>query len=168
MTSIQSDWNQEIVDHFGSDIVKTKEVYVKRMSQDYFWYSPVLKKQLENRYGDCVITPRTEQELTEVITFAVQRRIPIVPRGGATGNYGQIIPLRGGIVLDTTKLNKIIKIESGAGTFQAGVKLGVIERTLRETNQELRFFPSTYMKSTIAGFIAGGTGGIGSIEYGTL
>jgi FAD/FMN-containing dehydrogenase len=91
-----------------------------------------------------------------------------VTRGGGTGNYGQIIPLLGGIVLDTGKLKKMINIEKGAGTFQAGVKLGTIERTLREHNQELRVFPSTFMKSTIAGFIAGGTGGIGSIENGTL
>ncbi|WP_332695309.1 FAD-binding oxidoreductase [Halalkalibacter lacteus] len=161
-------WLNELAEVFDADMINMKDSDVKRMSQDYYWYSPILKKQLENRYGDCVIAPRNENELIAVLSFAAKKKISLISRGGGTGNYGQIIPLDGGIVLDTSKLNQTIEIKEGKGTFQAGIKLGMIERTLRESNQELRFFPSTFMKSTLAGFIAGGTGGIGSIEYGTL
>ncbi|MED1563375.1 hypothetical protein AJ85_10830 [Alkalihalobacillus alcalophilus ATCC 27647 = CGMCC 1.3604] len=49
-----------------------------------------------------------------------------------------------------------------------GIKLGNLENELASYGYSLRFFPSTYIKSTRGGFIAGGTGGIGSIEYGTL
>ncbi|MFC0559374.1 FAD-binding oxidoreductase [Halalkalibacter alkalisediminis] len=161
-------WLEELDGLFDSEMIKRKETYVKKMSQDYYWYSPVLRAKLAHYSGDCVLAPKSEEELINIITFAAKRKIPIVTRGGGTGNYGQIIPLRGGIVLDTRELNKIVEIESGQGTFEAGVKLGTIEKVLKETDQELRFFPSTFMKSTIAGFIAGGTGGIGSIAYGTL
>lgn len=161
-------WLEELDVVFDREIIKKKETYVKKMSQDYYWYSPVLRENLANYRGDCVLAPRSEDELVEILSFAAKRKIPLVARGGGTGNYGQIIPLQGGIVLDTSKLNKIVEIKKGEGTFQAGVKMGMIERVLQESDQELRFFPSTYMKSTIAGFIAGGTGGIGSIQYGTL
>ncbi|MFC0469882.1 FAD-binding oxidoreductase [Halalkalibacter kiskunsagensis] len=161
-------WLDEMIEAFEAEVVNVRQAYVKRMSQDYYWYSPILKRQLESHFGDCVAAPRTEQELMNVLSFAAKRKIPVVPRGGGTGNYGQIVPLYGGIVLDTSKLNQAIEIKEGEGTFQAGMKLGMIEKTLHESDQELRFFPSTFMKSTLAGFIAGGTGGIGSIEYGTL
>ncbi|WP_046174206.1 FAD-binding oxidoreductase [Domibacillus indicus] len=158
----------ELQQAFGEDVVRLDEAYVKKMSRDYYWYSPVLKKQLDGYAGDCVAVPRNEEELSDILSFAVQHRLPVVPKGGGTGNYGQIIPLNGGIVLDTTKLDKVKQLKDGAGTFGAGITLGKVERLLAETGQELRFYPSTYMKSTLAGFIAGGTGGIGSIEYGTL
>lgn len=158
----------ELQQTFGEDVIRLDEAYVKKRSRDYYWYSPVLKKQLDGYAGDCVAIPRDEEELAAILSFAVRHRIPVVPKGGGTGNYGQIIPLHGGIVLDTTKLNTVKRIDDGAGTFGAGITLGKLARILKESGQELRFFPSTYMKSTLAGFIAGGTGGIGSIEYGTL
>ncbi|ARK32019.1 FAD-binding oxidoreductase [Halalkalibacter krulwichiae] len=163
-----TNWLQKVDTEFEKEVINKKEKYVKRMSQDYYWYSPILREQLTDRFGDCVLSPRSEKELIDIIKFAVRYKVPIVVRGGGTGNYGQIVPLKGGIVLDTSRLTNVIYIEKGAGTFQAGVKLGTIERLLKESDQELRFFPSTYLKSTVAGFIAGGTGGIGSIEYGTL
>ncbi|WP_050180089.1 FAD-binding oxidoreductase [Domibacillus robiginosus] len=159
---------QSLQQTFGEEVIRLDEPYVKKMSRDYYWYSPVLKKQLSGYAGDCVAIPRNEDELEELLSFAARHRIPVVPKGGGTGNYGQIVPLQGGIILDTTKLNEVKNIEKGFGTFGAGITLGKLENLLAETNQELRFYPSTYMKSTLAGFIAGGTGGIGSIEYGTL
>jgi FAD/FMN-containing dehydrogenase len=141
-------WLNDLVKEFDSDMISLKDSYVKRMSQDYYWYSPILKRQLENRYGDCVIAPRTEAELIAVLSFAAKRKVPVVSRGGGTGNYGQIVPLDGGIVLDTSKLDQVIDIKEGEGTFQAGIKLGMIEKKVQKSNQELRFFPSTFMKST--------------------
>jgi FAD/FMN-containing dehydrogenase len=67
---------------FDSEVVKVKEAYVKRMSQDYYWYSPVLREQLANRFGDCVVAPRTEQELIDVLSFAAKQKIPLVTREG--------------------------------------------------------------------------------------
>ncbi|MCP3760943.1 FAD-binding oxidoreductase [Domibacillus sp. A3M-37] len=158
----------ELQQAFGEDVIRLDEAYVKKRSRDYYWYSPILKKQLDGYAGDCVAIPRDEEELAAILSFAVRYRIPVVPKRGGTGNYGQIIPLHGGIVLDTTKLNTVKRIDDGAGTFGAGIPLGKLARMLKESGKELRFFPSTYMKSTLAGFIAGGTDGVGSIKYGTL
>ncbi|WP_051302401.1 FAD-binding oxidoreductase [Salibacterium aidingense] len=161
-------WVKRLEEQFGSDVIKWQPSLLKKMSRDFFWYSPVLKEKLSSHYAECVARPRGEMELRGLLSFAAKERIPISTRGGGTGNYGQIVPLNGGIMIDTTKLNSILEIKEGTGRFQAGVKMGQLERKLAGTGQELRFFPSTYQQSTLAGFIAGGTGGIGSINYGTL
>ncbi|KYG30755.1 FAD-binding oxidoreductase [Alkalihalobacillus trypoxylicola] len=161
-------WIDELKQVIGENKVETKDSYVKRMSQDFYWYSPILKKQLSDFYADCIVKPSSVEEVIEVLAFSAQNRIPLVPRGGGTGNYGQIIPMEKGIILDTSALNKIIEIKNGIGRFGAGIKLGKLEADLANDGYSLRFFPSTYLKSTLGGFIAGGTGGIGSIEYGTL
>jgi hypothetical protein len=57
---------------------------------------------LEGKYADIVVAPRTLDELRCVVSAASHLRIPITERGGGSANYGQSVPLRGGIVLDMT------------------------------------------------------------------
>lgn len=59
-------------------------------------------------------------------------------------------------------------IKSGVARVEAGVKLAALDKKARETGWEMRMVPSTYRTATIGGFIAGGSGGIGSINYGQL
>ncbi|MED1563376.1 hypothetical protein AJ85_10825 [Alkalihalobacillus alcalophilus ATCC 27647 = CGMCC 1.3604] len=70
------------------------------------WYSPVLKRKLAGHVADCVVTPKTEEELAKVLSFAAINKIAVIPSGGGTGNYGQIIPLEKGILIDTSELNE--------------------------------------------------------------
>ncbi|PRO66432.1 FAD-binding oxidoreductase [Alkalicoccus urumqiensis] len=165
---MQTGWIKELEEAFPDMRMLTKETQVQKQSKDYFWYSPVLKEELEGASADCVCFPASTEEVTRLLAFAADRRIPVVPKGGGSGNYGQIVPLYGGILLDMTKMNQILSIDGDIGRFQAGIRLGKLERELRKQDLELRFFPSTLMTSTLGGFIAGGTGGIGSITYGTL
>jgi hypothetical protein len=53
------------------------------------------------------VQPQNEQEIKTVATAAAKRRIPLTVRGDGTGNYGQSVPLKGGIVLDMTRYNNI-------------------------------------------------------------
>jgi FAD/FMN-containing dehydrogenase len=89
-------------------------------------------------------------------------------RGAGTGNYGQCIPLTGGVVLDTTKMNQIINLAPGVTTVEPGVKMAAFDKKAQEIGWELRMAPSTYRSATIGGFIGGGSAGIGSINYGQL
>jgi FAD/FMN-containing dehydrogenase len=72
------------------------------------------------------------------------------------------------VVLDLTRLNQVRWVNPGVARVQAGAKLAAIDRVTRELGWELRMYPSTYRTATIGGFIAGGSGGIGSIAYGQL
>lgn len=141
---------------------------VKQRSQDQFWYSPVLKRQLNDMTADVVVCPRTRDEVARTMAAAWQFGINITPRGGGTGNYGQAVPLRGGAVLDLTRLDRIVWVRDGMMRIEAGAKLIDLERILRERGWELRMFPSTKRTATIGGFVAGGSGGIGSITWGGL
>ena len=139
-----------------------------KASTDYAWFSPVLWERLRDRVADAVVTPTTEEELDIAVGFAVEHRIPLTVRGGGTGNYGQAVPLAGGLVLDMSRLDRVLEIIPGSIRCQAGARLGTLEKISREHGQELRMFPSTYKKATIGGFVQGGSGGIGSITWGTL
>ncbi|RZJ02214.1 MAG: FAD-binding oxidoreductase, partial [Rubrivivax sp.] len=66
---------------------------VARLSQDFSWFSPVLKRQLQGKHGDIVVKPRTEDEIRRVAAACARRGIPLTVRGSGTGNYGQSTPL---------------------------------------------------------------------------
>jgi FAD/FMN-containing dehydrogenase len=141
---------------------------VRLKSRDFFWYSPVLKAALDRKAADIVVVPRSEAEVARVARAAARHRVPLTPRGGGTGNYGQAVPLAGGAVLDLTRLDAIEWTRPGAARVAAGRKLVDIDDALRPGGWELRMFPSTKRTATIGGFVAGGSGGVGSITYGGL
>jgi FAD/FMN-containing dehydrogenase len=152
----------------GYEQVITAEAEVESLSKDCYWYSPVLSARLEARRASAAVKVGTVDELREVLAVAYRKNLPVTVRGGATGNYGQCIPLCGGLVVDITGLDRITSIENGVVTTESGVRVINLERAVREKGYELRCLPSTWVKSTIGGFIAGGTGGIGSITWGVL
>src|ERR1700730_19242306 len=83
----------------GDVPVMTDLQRVRLRSRDYFWYSPVLNKQLHGKSADVVATPRNEADVIRVAAACAKLRIPLTPRGAATGNYGQAVPLEGGVPL---------------------------------------------------------------------
>lgn len=141
---------------------------VEKLSKDFYHFSPILQAQLADRVGDLVVRPATEAEVLTVARVCVEARVPVTVRGAGTGNYGQCIPLAGGVVLDLSKLNQVKWVRPGVACLEAGARLAAIDRATRESGWELRMYPSTYRTATIGGFIAGGSGGIGSITYGQL
>ncbi|ADZ69225.1 FAD-binding oxidoreductase [Polymorphum gilvum] len=142
---------------------------VKQKSRDFFWYSPVLKQQLDHVTGDLVVTPKSEAEVIRVLKSCYAHDVPVTVRGAGTGNYGQAMPLSGGVILNLAELNKVKEIRPGVVVAEAGAIISKIdEETRAHSGQELRLHPSTYRTATIGGFIAGGSGGIGSINWGGL
>jgi FAD/FMN-containing dehydrogenase len=147
----------------------TDAALVRQRSRDFFWYSPVLKRQLNGVTAEAVACPKDEAEVIAVMAACVRHQVPLTPRGAGTGNYGQAMPLKGGIVLDLMALNRIVWAKPGLLRVQAGAKLIDIDAaTRRDVAGELRFHPSTKRTASIGGFIAGGSSGIGSCTYGKL
>lgn len=141
---------------------------VKRLSRDFHWFSPVLKHQLEEKFAELAVRPRDENELLAVVAACAKARIPLNLRGGGTGNYGQLIPLEGGVMVDMTRLNSVTAMGSGTVRAQAGIRLGDLEAHTRPHGWELRCMPSTWKLATLGGLFGGGFGGVGSINYGPL
>ncbi len=142
--------------------------YVQAKSRDYYWYSPILKEQLDPLTGDLVVQPRTEAEVIAVAAACAKLRIPLTLRGGGTGNYGQCVPLEGGVVMEMTKLDRILEITPGRVVCEAGCRIERVEHAVGQTGQMLSMFPSTRRIATMAGFVSGGSGGIGSLRNGML
>ena len=162
-------WEKEIQEQLAKEIVFVDGETREKLSKDYYWYSPVLNRQLQNmKAADVVAIPRNEAEVAEVLAFGYRHNIPVTVRGAGTGNYGQAVPLQGGIVLDLSRMDEILEIGLGFARLQCGVRLGVIDKKAREVGQEIRIYPSTYVKATVGGFVSGGSGGIGSITHGNL
>ena len=153
------------------DGIRTEEheKLVQQKSRDFYWYSPVLKRQLEAVTGDIVVSPRSEDEVIQTLAAAYEADIPVTVRGSGTGNYGQAMPLAGGVVLDVSGLNEIEAVDPGAVAVEAGAILADIDAaTQRDLSMELRMHPSTYRTASVGGFVAGGSGGVGSIRWGGL
>lgn len=147
----------------------TKEQTVRQKSRDFFWYSPVLKRQLEDLKGDVVIVPKDEKEIIASLRACYAHRVPVTVRAGGTGNYGQAMPMQGGAILDLVSMNQVKSIQAGRVVAEPGVRMLDLDRTTQEdSSQELRFHPSTRKLGTIGGFVAGGSSGVGSITWGLL
>ncbi len=137
-------------------------------SKDFYWYSPVLKPLLEKKRADLVARPGSIDEARQVVAACFAAGVPIVPRGAGTGNYGQCVPLYGGVVVDLVRLDRIHSVAGGVVRAEAGARLGTIETVARAMGWELRCMPSTWVKSSIGGFFCGGSGGIGSVRWGGI
>ncbi|WP_243734900.1 FAD-binding oxidoreductase [Paenibacillus turpanensis] len=166
--STNAAWKNEMAGALGRGRLLMDDVSLNRLSKDYYWYSPVLEPLLKDKTADSIVTVQEERDVADVLAFAYRKGIPVTTRGAGTGNYGQAVPLHGGIVLDMSGLDRVLEIGDGFARVQAGVRLGALERQARACGQELRIYPSTYMKATVGGFVCGGSGGIGSITWGNL
>ncbi len=151
----------------GLDLI-TDPAMVAKLSLDYYHFSPILQAQLQDKRGELVVRPLNEAEVIQVAKTCVKHKIPLTIRGAGTGNYGQCIPLEGGIILDTSRLNQIISLKPGIARVEAGVRMAALDKEAREMGWELRMVPSTYRSATLGGFIGGGSVGAGSLNYGQI
>lgn len=149
--------------------VLTAPAVLDRLSHDFYWYSPVLRPKLAGKNGDVAVQPVNVEEVIAVLRFAGERGVPVTMRGAGTGNYGQCVPLEGGIVLDLSLMDQLEEITpDGVAVCRPGLRLGVLETEARKQGWELRMYPSTLVKASVGGFLAGGSGGIGSVAHGGL
>ena len=141
---------------------------VERLSQDFYWFSPVLKRQLGGLRADAVARPKTEDEIRAVVAACAQQGVPITARGSGTGNYGQCMPLFGGVILDLSAYNQLLWCKPGVARAQAGIRMMEMDKKTQPEGWELRCVPSTFRSATLGGLYGGGFGGVGSINYGPL
>lgn len=146
----------------------TEPQRLARLSQDFAWFSPVLKEALQGKRGDIAVRPRTEDEMRQVVAACARHAIPITVRGTGTGNYGQCVPLQGGVILDMSGYNAFGWVRDSVGRAQAGIRLSEFDVQAKPHGKELRWLPSTYRSATLGGLFGGGFGGAGSINHGPL
>ena len=82
---------------------------------------------------DVVVFPETTEDVSKILAFANEERIPVYPRGAGSGLTGGAAPLEGGIVISTEKMNRILEIDEDnlAVLTEPGVVPMIFRRKLR-------------------------------------
>ena len=113
-----------------------------------------------------VIWPTTTQEVSRILAWTYEHDIPVTPWGAGTSTEGNPIPARGGLVMDMTRMNRIIEIRPE--DLQADVQPGVLRKELnRKAGREGLFFPpDPGADATIGGMIANNASGVQTVKYG--
>jgi glycolate oxidase len=115
-----------------------------------------------------VVFPTSTEEVAAVVTIAAAHRIPIVPQGARTGLAGGANAIEGAIVLSTTRLKKILAIDTAnqTATVQAGVRTIALARAADAVDLFYPPDPGSWRASTIGGNVATNAGGMLCVKYG--
>jgi glycolate oxidase len=117
---------------------------------------------------DVVVLPEDTEGVSRVLRTAWENNIPVTPRGGGTGLSGGALPVRGGIVLATKKLNRIIEIDRN--NLMAVAEPGVITQEFQEAVEEVGLFfppdPASRGSCFLGGNLAECSGGPRAVKYG--
>jgi glycolate oxidase len=117
---------------------------------------------------DVVVFPTTPAQISEILKLAGEKDIPVTPRGSGTNVSGGSIPIRGGIILCTTRMNRILEISKT--NLNATVEPGVILQDLQNAlATEGLFFPpdpQSFSGCTMGGVVAENSGGPSCLKYG--
>jgi glycolate oxidase len=149
-------------------IVGPEDVITDREKLEDFSHDEFSLREI-GRYPEVVAKPERTEEVAAVMRLASGARIPVTPRGGATGLCGGCVPIYGGIVLALEKMNRIVEIDlaNQMAVVEAGVLLGDFVRAVEEAG--LSFPPHPGDESAmIGGLIATNAGGSRAVRYGVI
>jgi glycolate oxidase len=117
---------------------------------------------------DMVVFPTETEQVEAVLRLANEKRIPVTPRGGGTNVSGGSVPIKGGIVLVMTKMNKILAVDPA--NLSARVQAGVVLMDLQVALAAKKLFfppdPQSFLGATMGGIIAENAGGPVCLKYG--
>lgn len=121
-------------------------------------------------YPKVVVFPENTKQVSEILKFANKKRIPVIERGAASNHAGGCSPVKGGIILHFSKMNKIIEINNQDLTckVQPGVIVGDLQKETLKAGLYFPPDPSNLAVSTIGGGIALSSGGPRALKYGTF
>ena len=162
---------RDLRDLVGSDAVVADAGLLERYSADTYWKA--LAAQASGTplgLPDVAVLPADEAGVAAVLRFANERGLPVVPRGGGSGSQGGAVPVGGGILLDLTRLDRIIEVdeESLTVTAEAGVNGEVLERALNDRGLMLPHYPASVDLATVGGYVAARGSGVLSTRYGKI
>lgn len=119
---------------------------------------------------EVVLQPVSADEVSRIMKYCNEHRLPVTPRGAGTGLSGGALPVSGGIVLDTKRLNRILQIDKQ--NFQVTTEPGVITQVLQETLRAQGLFyppdPASKGSCFIGGNVSENSGGPRAVKYGVV
>lgn len=142
------------------DRLSTGESVRENHGRDEAYFDP--------RLPDAVAFPQSTEEVSQIMKICSAQNVPVVPFGVGTSLEGHVIPIEGGISIDTSRLNQILEIHES--DLDAVVQPGV---TREQLNQELRatglmFTVDPGANATLGGMAATRASGTNTVRYGTM
>lgn len=117
----------------------------------------------------CAVWAESAEQISEILKLSNREKIPVIPRGAGTGLSGMAVPIEGGIVLDLSRMNRIMKIsiEDRLSIVQPGVVYVDLEKALSPFGFFFPPDPASGKVSTLGGNVATNAGGLKGAKYGT-
>lgn len=114
-----------------------------------------------------VVRPSDSLSVAKILDFANRNRIPVTPRGGGTGLSGGCIPVFGGILLSTERMNRILEVDRDnfVAVVEPGVTLSDLYNQVEQHGLYYPLYPGE-MSATIGGNVATNAGGMNAVKYG--
>lgn len=120
-------------------------------------------------HPDIVVRPSSTEEISRIVTICAREKIPVIPRGAGTGAAGGVVPIGGGVVIELTRMNKIINLD--LANLQISLQPGVVIERLNQFLKPHKFFypviPGSDAMATIGGVVSNDASGMRAFKYGT-
>ncbi len=131
-------------------------------------YAYGFDSSIHHHTPDIVVRPKSADEVSRLVRLASREGIPVVPRGGGTGLCGAAVPIKGGMVMDLTRMNAIKELR--INDLYCVAEAGVVYDRLIEALAPFKFFfpptPGSGEACTIGGMVATNASGMRAVKYG--
>ncbi|HLL40275.1 MAG TPA: FAD-binding oxidoreductase, partial [Rubrobacteraceae bacterium] len=156
----QKPWVEALREELGDAVSSESQVLQAHSNDEGYRY--------ENRPPECVVYARNKEDVISVLRVARKHAVPVVARGAASSLEGNVLPIRGGISLDLTRMNRVISVDpqSMTVTVEAGVRRKELNRRLGEHGLFLSVDPGA--DATVGGMAGTNASGSNALKYGSF
>jgi len=157
----------EIVAELGRIVGKKNVVYGDPERLEPFSHDEIPDPKYAHM-PEAVVSPASADQIAKIMKLANRQRIPVTPRGAGSGLSGGAVPIRGGLVLLTDRMNRILEIdrENMMAVLEPGVVTNEINERLKEFGLWYAGYPMSLETCYIGGNVAENAGGAKAVKYG--
>jgi alkyldihydroxyacetonephosphate synthase len=139
-------------------------------AKDWSWPAKFADQQGRAALPEAVVRPRTDEEVATTLRLATAAGVPVVPRGGGSGVMGAAVPAAGGIVVDVSRMDRIVAVDEEAltATVEAGHNGRAFEAALNARGLSFPHFPASAEWASVGGYVAARGSGVLSSRYGKI
>ncbi len=157
----------------GPEYVVTDQSEKDVQSIDVWWMTRYCFFQQSNEnypQPAVIVFPENTDQVRKIVQFCLTNKIPYLARGGGAGDGGGSIPLRGGVVIDLKRMDRILELNELSLTVrvQAGIIQKHLEEFLNRKGYTMNHFPASFNTSALGGFISTNGTGVLSSKYGKV
>lgn len=162
---------QQIENIVGLQGYSTKPLHRLNYSRDSSFRSTIqIKYNFTEFFPDLIVWPQNGEQVQKLIRLAGRSKMPVVPFGAGSGVCGGTIPVKGGMVVDVKRLNRVLRLDAQnlQVTVEAGMMLQHLEDELARNGYTLGHFPSSILCCSLGGCLAARSAGQLSSRYGKI